>query len=220
MALTVYKVDGVKRIEITDSGYPFMPLPQNFNVSSGTYVTKIKLTWDEPELPSGYESGADIVDHYEIWRSEEEEKFYEKIAETTLLYYDDKDAQAGKYYWYKIKAKTIETDDFSELSEFSDSVRGYRQLSAPRRLSATYQEIKDLITITWARSDGAEKYKLYRQNGGTPDPPFETFTVETGENQYSLETSDEDVYFEIEAISENGDIVSARSPYVTGRIKT
>ena len=53
--MRVYKVDDVKRIELTDTGYPQLPAPENFSATD-TYVTKVVLSWDDPELESG-ESG-------------------------------------------------------------------------------------------------------------------------------------------------------------------
>lgn len=79
------------------SGYaalPSLPAPQNVQASDGTYPGKIVVTWDPV-------TGAT---HYLVYRALGEERDYSFLATVNATSYEDNDVEAGKTYWYRVRA--------------------------------------------------------------------------------------------------------------------
>lgn len=148
--------------------------PSDLVVSDSTYTT-ISLSWKEV-------SDADFC---EIWRAEEENGEYEKIADglTEATNYTDKTVSSGVTYYYKVRSyKMVEEEQI--YSGFSGVVSG-KTLSIPApsgfeaRQNGSYISLRwDYMQLRWdLLDDGAHGYEIYRS------------TEENGEYEYIGETS-------------------------------
>lgn len=99
----------------------YTPLPPT-GIKSTVLDQKIRISWDNAEQDPGCVTG------YEIWRSEELNGTYVKLAVITpdlkanFYEYDDSAVVAGKKYYYKIR--TVVDNSYSSYSAIADGLIG------------------------------------------------------------------------------------------------
>lgn len=118
-------------VEISENFYS-TSVPEYEDFSGDIYP--IKVTWNN----------AWGADSYTLWRASSEDGDYsmieDDIHETTTAYdTSTENMEAGKYYYYKVSAKSID-DDFSDQSAAS---RGYGALSNMKLAQQWYSAIKN-----------------------------------------------------------------------------
>lgn len=121
------------------------PEPSPANVAASG---KIKLTW--PAVPG--------ADHYEIYRAASSSGIYKKMYTTSKTTYTNTSAEAGKMYYYKVKA--ICDAEASVNSAFSAKVSRRCDLARPVVKSSLTSS--KAVKLTWAKIEGADRYKIYR----------------------------------------------------------
>ena len=109
---------------------------------------KIRLTWKAI-------SGAA---KYEVYRSASKNGTYTKLGSTTKTSYTNTGAQAGKMYYYKVKAIHSRS---AANSAFSAIVSRTCDLARPD-VTASNVASSGKIKLTWKAVDGASKYQIYR----------------------------------------------------------
>lgn len=133
--------------------------PSDLVVSDSTYTT-ISLSWKE----------ASDAEFYEIWRAEDENKEYEKIADglTEDTSYTDRTVSSGVIYYYKVRSYKMGEGE-QIYSDFSRVASG-ETLSIPApsgfeaRQSGSYISLRwDYMQLRWdLLDDGAYGYEVYR----------------------------------------------------------
>ncbi len=122
-----------------------LPTPGNIRT---TIVNKNKviLTWNKSECS----------EKYIIYRSNNENSGFQKIAETTSTAFTDSELPSGVSYYYKVRA-------YSSLatSEYSNVARAKLFVNAPSALKAEVKSYNS-IKLTWAASSDATGYEIYR----------------------------------------------------------
>lgn len=107
---------------------------------------KIKVSWKK----------IDGAVEYEVYRATSKDGTYKVVKTTTSTSYTDKDAKAGKTYYYKVKAIAKKSAADSAYSNVK-----YRTCDlAQPDVSITRSSGKP--KVSWGNVSGAEKYTVYR----------------------------------------------------------
>lgn len=107
---------GISSLSATDGGWISLSAPGGVDASDGTYTNKIRVEW----TPA---SGAMT---YELWRNTENNPATaSRLIFTTDLSFEDTVVDAGRLYFYWVKAKTT-----TFTSGFSNSDSGYAAAGA------------------------------------------------------------------------------------------
>ena len=91
------------------SEYVTVAPPTNVTATSGIYIDKISISWDENNESESYT----------VYRSTSEDGYYSSIAsDITAFSYDDSSGSAGVVYYYKVKSKNgyYLGDDYSDVA--------------------------------------------------------------------------------------------------------
>ncbi len=97
---------------------------------------------------------------YEVYRSESKNSGYKKLAKISANLYTDKTAQAGKVYYYKVRAYYYnKTNNKTVYGDFSDP-RGVKFVMGGIS-PYTEQLKKNKIRVSWNMVDGADSYEVY-----------------------------------------------------------
>ncbi|ADY57262.1 cell wall binding repeat 2-containing protein [Syntrophobotulus glycolicus DSM 8271] len=114
-------------------------------------ASEIYLTWEE----------ADDATSYYIYRSVSSNGTYSKIGSTDeTSYLDDEDLDAGKKYYYKVRAhNSAGTSGYSSIAYVKTEEES--DLDAPDDLKATAKGSAQ-IKLTWEKVDDATSYYVYR----------------------------------------------------------
>ena len=153
---------------LVSAKYPHPPLEQSFVFWTDVYykdkVASVDLIF----------YSVDFVDEYVIIRVDEEDgveteidKFIPETPESGLeLMYTDTDIPEGTYT-YKVKAVATQSEREASVSEPTDPVTVYDQLDALLDLKIANTEKNEggkiSLTLTWAPTENAEKYTIYRK---------------------------------------------------------
>jgi fibronectin type 3 domain-containing protein len=130
-----------------DDGWRNLTPPSNLQATHGSDTSKVGLTWD----PS---SGATS---YNVYRATSEGGTKSLLGSPASNSFDDTSVTPGITYYYWVKACSG-----SRCSDFSSYDTGWRMLTAPSNVSATYGTYTDKIHISWDPSSGATSYRIYR----------------------------------------------------------
>lgn len=171
------------------------PEPKASNVESSG---KIKLTW--AAVPG--------ADRYEVYRATSSSGAYKKMFTATGTSYTNTTAVAGKLYYYRVKA--ICDADASSNSAFSAKVSRRCDLARPS-VKASLTSSK-AVKLTWAKVEGADRYKIYRatSKNGTYTRIYTT-TKSTFTNKSVA--SGKTYYYKVKAIYDDNS--AANSAYST-----
>ena len=133
-------------------------VPKNVKASSGTYVDRILISWDNVES----------AEKYYIHRTVSGSVTYVLLAETDENTFYDTSAVQGITYCYKVKAwsSVVGYSDFSEMtSGFLKTIL----LQTPSNVSASNGEYNSKIRLSWDIVADATSYVVYRFELDTGD---------------------------------------------------
>ena len=153
--VTASTAAGLGASSAANTGFINVLAPSNVAATDGAFTTKVDVTWN---------SVASAVS-YQVYRS----GTTGAIGSTTsALTYSDTLAVPGQKYNYYVKAISAAGLNASPIITSAASLinSGYRKVSAPLAVNAT-DGLADKVTVTWAISEGATGYTVYRiANGG------------------------------------------------------
>ncbi|MEN3009751.1 MAG: hypothetical protein ABDI20_01995 [Candidatus Bipolaricaulaceae bacterium] len=138
----------VKRGSAQVPGVP--PTPTGLSASQGTFTDRVRLTWQ----------AAQGATSYEVYRAPAEAGPYALLATVTTPTHDDTQVEAGKVYWYKVRACSA-----AGCSALSAAVSGYAALAtlpAPQNVQASDGTEPGKVVVTWQAVQGATHYLVYR----------------------------------------------------------
>lgn len=140
----VASIENVAYVAVSTAPGP----PSSISASDAQFSDKIQISWISSE-------GAR---KYFIYRSETPDGGFSEIGDASGTLYEDKDADPGKFYYYKLKAK----NDIG-MSEFSATDKGNINVIAPNVVTASTDNT-DYVKIAWNSVDGADRYYVYRSD--------------------------------------------------------
>ena len=197
----------------TNSGFVFSGRsPSGLFATKSRYADAVNLTWDSVNGAS----------YYEIYRAEMDspdesvvDADYSRMSIAPIdPSYTDYDVESGKYYSYKVRARSTAMPDV--VGEFSSAVRGW-VLMAPSNLVASQGTSKDYIQITWNTVESVRGYRLeWSETGydgdwtvampGSVSATDYTFTPQTTEFRFipSVAQQGKSIFFRIKSISSGG----------------
>ncbi|MEI6421237.1 MAG: fibronectin type III domain-containing protein, partial [Lentisphaerota bacterium] len=134
--------------------------PTSLAASKGTYADAILVTWNES-------AGATS---YLVYRAEIKTIPADALAETSdTSYFDNMNLEAGKTYYYWVRAKNggdSGTSDPSAMASGNISITPV----APATVTASDGTYFDKIRVTWTKVMGATSYLVFRTDALTPAP--------------------------------------------------
>ena len=185
----------------------------NFALSSSLSTPTVTLRTDsstgKPIISWNRVPGAT---QYEIYRSASSNSGYQIIRRTSGLSYTDTTAQAGSYYYYKVRAM----DDAGVRGSFS-SAKSIRCLSAARLGTPTVTVGASATTgkpvISWSRVSGAAQYEVYRSTSGADGTYGRLCTTANLSYTDTSAATGRTYYYRVRAIngSQTGSFSSAKS---------
>lgn len=173
---------------------------------------RIKLTWNKNEAATGYE----------IYRSEKKNGVYKKIKTITkneTLYYNDRKAEKGRTYYYKIRA--YKKNDLETLySVYSQVVKGaILEAIVMEKVVVKPKSLK----IIWHRNTKATGYEIYRSEKKNSGYVKLTTITKNKKTYYYDQTAEEgkNYYYKIRAYKKGSGqkIYSEYSNVLKGKIK-
>ncbi len=164
-------------------------------LSSVASSGKIKISW----------KAIDGAEKYEVYRATSKNGTFKKISATTKTSYTDTSAQAGKTYYYKVKA----IHEKSAANSAYSSVKS-RTCDLARPVVSITLSSGD-PKLTWKPVSGAVKYEVYRATSKTGTyKRIKTTTKTTYTN--GTAKADTTYYYKVKAICSN---TAANSAYST-----
>lgn len=155
---------------------------------------KIKLSWDEVE-------GAET---YRIYRSTSKNGSYEKIKTTAKTGYTDNSAEAGKQYYYKVKA--VGNGATSGSSAVVTRVCDLPRPDVTVKNTASTGKVK----LSWKEIDSAEKYVVYRATSKSGEYKKLKTTTATAYTDSSAKVG-KTYYYQVVAVHAKSSANSAKS---------
>lgn len=132
--------------------------PAFISATKGVFTDRVKISW----TPS---VGATV---YQVWRSLNQLNYTQLSGTVATTSYDDTTAEAGKTYYYRVKAGNAA--GFSALSiSFDSGYVGGNPPPKPESVQASRGEFYEKIHITWLPIPEATHYRLFRTT--TPADP-------------------------------------------------
>lgn len=157
---------------------------------------KIKLSW----------KAVDGAVKYEVRRATSKSGTYSHLITTTNTSVVNTSAEAGKTYYYKVRA--IHSDS-SASSAYSSVVSRTCKLAQPK-VTATNVESSGRIKLSWKKISGAANYAVYRAT--SKDGDYKKLTTLTGTSFTDTSAkAGKAYYYKVRAIAKNTDIKSAYS---------
>ena len=117
---------------------------------------------------------ADGISTFEIWRASGKSGKYTKIATVNENQWEDPEAEAGKRYYYKLRAVIGGGERF--MSDFSNIVSVSTRCQSPV-LELGYHRDTGKVVLQWGKVAGAKKYEVYRATA--PDGKYSRRTTTT-----------------------------------------
>jgi fibronectin type 3 domain-containing protein len=156
----------------------------------------VQLTW----------KAVNGADEYIVYRAKAKDAPYKKVITTTGTKYTNITGEAGKTYYYKVKA--VSDDKKVENSEFSKVVKRTYDLSRP--VVTAKSKTKKQVKLTWKKVDGAKKYVVYRATSKDGKYTKIATTTKTSYTNKKLK-SGKTYYYKVKAIAKNSAANSACS---------
>ena len=163
---------------------------------------KIKLSWEKV-------TGAV---KYEVWRATSKNGTYTKLSTTTATSLTNNKVEAGKTYYYKVKA--IHSNS-SANSAFSEIVSGTCDLARP---DVTVKTSSGNAKLSWAKISGATKYEVYRATSKNGTYKLIKSTTSASYTDKSVK-SGKTYYYKVKAIHSKSAANSAYSSVDSIKIK-
>ena len=163
---------------------------------------KIKLTWEEVE-------GAT---EYKVYRATSKDGTYTLMKTTTSTSYTNTSAEAGKAYYYKVRA--IHSNSAAN-SAYSAIVSRTCDLARP---DVTVKLSSGKVKVTWDKVSGATEYKVYRAT--SKDGTYKLMKTTTGTSYTNTSvTSGKTYYYKVKAIHSKSAANSAYSSIDSIKVK-
>lgn len=190
--------------ELVSNGRSVAEVTNVTAVSAG--YNSVQLTWS----PVNYSDG------YYVYRSDKEDGTYTKIKTVTAASYKDKNLKYKKTYYYKVYGfRKIEEEIVTSPTAGVASAAPIQATPLSVKVSkATY----DSVTLSWKKSSGATKYKVYvaTTKNGTYKKAGYTTTTSFTHKKRKLGTT---YYYKVAAIRtvDEKNYWSEKSAMVTGK---
>ena len=169
-------------------------------VSNDAATGKVKLTWVAVE-------GAV---NYEIYRAIGKSGTYSRRITVTETAYTDVEAEAGKTYYYKVRA-------FAADGTYAESKAVSRTCDLPRPVTKVSNVASSgAPKVTWEAVAGAKEYQVYRATSKSGTYSLMKTTTKTSYTNTSAEAGTT-YYYKVKAIAE---ISSANSAYSSVKSRT
>ncbi len=144
--------------ELTEySAYEMIELPAEFTAPEITDISEVdgsvQLTWTK----------VDNATSYRVYRANTATGAKSLLKAVTTTSYTDATAEAGKIYYYFVKAYNTNTGELTEYSAYE--MIELPKFEAPVITSASRSDNK--VTLTWTEVDDATSYRVYRANSAT-----------------------------------------------------
>lgn len=157
---------------------------------------KVKISWDAVEGAA----------KYKVYRSTEKDGKYtlmKTVTDTSMINWN---GAAGKYYYYKVRAISDNTNAHSAYS----AIKGRTcDLAAPTGLSISRNSDGKPV-LTWDAVEGAVKYKVYRSTSKNGE--YSVIATVTGTRQINKKAeAGKTYYYKVKAIHSNTNAHSAFS---------
>ena len=159
--------------------------PDEVLASQGTFTDRVSISWSLSESAS----------HYQVYRNtiQSVEGAWQLTSNHSSSPFDDTSTVPGTTYHYWIKA--CNSAGCSDYSSPATGWRGETLPSPPISVSASNGTFADHVQVSWASSDHAIYYMIYRNSVGTtdgavpfadhhPDSPYEDTSAEPGTIYY------------------------------------
>lgn len=175
------------------------PAAPILTLSSDSASGKPVLKWDV----------STIAKKYQIQRKIGQDGTYQTLATVSGTVYTDQSAEAGKAYYYRIRA----VSETGVTSDYCISKSRTCDLPQPK-VSASNVPSTGKIKLTWEKVSGAVKYEVYRATskngtcsklGSTTKASYTNISTEVGKTYY----------YQVKAIHSNTNANSAYSPVVS-----
>ena len=157
---------------------------------------KLKVTWES----------VDGAKKYEVYRATEIDGNYARIMTTSGTVCTNTSAEAGKTYYYKVKA--LAQNSLAD-SDFSEIVSGICVLAQPV-ITASNDALTGKVMVTWKAVAGAKEYKVYRATETNGKYSLIETTGDTSITDKNTVT-DQTYYYYVVAIADNTKANSAAS---------
>ncbi len=157
---------------------------------------KIRVRWEKI-------SGAE---EYKVYRAESEDGEYKLMKTTTSTSYTNTSAEAGKTYFYKVRAISEKTSAHSAYS----AVVSCQCKAARPELSLKNDADSGKILVGWEAVDGAVSYQLFR--AASEEGPFELL-AEVSQPGYTDTSAEAGTayYYQLKALTQTAGADSASS---------
>ena len=168
--------------------FKMLPAVPQFNKNVTVNATAVKLKWKASQ-------GADGYVLYRKAKNTVSWKRIKTIRSGNTLTYTNKGLEAGKTYYYLIKAYYIDVDGNNYTGNSTIVVR---TLSAPATVKVSTSKTTHVNTIKWSKVSGAHGYQIYVKVKGTSWTLLDT-TDSATRAYYHTATMNTDYYYKIRA---------------------
>ena len=175
-------------------------------VKKGTTVSSIGLKWEKSKGATGYI----------LYRYNESQKKFKKVAELTGTSYTDKKLTSGKSYTYAVKA-FVKVGDEKIVSSYEE-ITAKTVTSAVKNLRQTGADT-GRVRIQWDKKANADAYNVYKYNAKTKK--FEKIATTKSTVFIDEDKTYTKVYYRVAAIVKTSDgnvrsNVSSKLTAITG----
>ena len=158
---------------------------------------KIKVAWEK----------VDGAVSYKVYRAASKSGTYTLVKTTTSKSYTDSTAEAGKTYYYKVRALHENTDANSAYSAIKSRTCDLPQPEVSIALSSGKPK------VTWKKIDGAVSYEIYRAT--SKDGNYTLMKTSTGSSYTNTSAvAGKTYYYKVVAVCSNTAGNSAKSASV------
>ena len=137
-----------------DDGYRKLSPPTNVTATDGTSTATVTVTW----------TGVPGATRYDAYYATSATGTYYMSGTHTGTTHSHTAALPGQQYYYKVKAYSSSSTDFSDFSGYD---AGYRKLSPPTNLTASDGTSTSHVTVNWSSVQGASLYYIHRATSST-----------------------------------------------------
>lgn len=185
-----------------DGGTRALATPASVAASYNTFRDRIEVTW----------TGTSDATGYLVYREQNPGGTREQIADTTLTTYEDYSASVAEEYSYSIVA----SNDYGISSE-SATATGYRAVSPPTGITATFGEEVGQVTIAWTVAAPVANYAVFRSLTHNFDDAEEIALVVNG-SSYVDSTVEEGLtyYYWVASVDESNERIVEIADVTTG----
>ena len=174
------------------------------DVSIKVYLPAPELTGTEP-VSNGIKikwKAMDGVPNYRVYRKTEGGS-YAKVATVTGTSYVDKTAESGVTYYYTVRA--FDKAGTTYISDYNKN--GVKGFYVEQPVLASIESVFQGMRITWAKSAGAEQYRVYRKTEGAS---WKQIGLTTG-NRFVDETPESGVtyFYTVRAVNKANNVFTS-----------